>query len=535
MERVAPAALNYDNILPLAIESRSNRREFRPNNGATFSNATGATHIRIDVNADSMLDPLNSYLEVSVNNTTGGNNKLGLCPFGPAFIQRLRIESGGVVIEDIDEYSRLYAMTSLCQCPKEYLSKNYNAMGMYQKLATSNLRGANDDGQERRFTNDDVAGSCDTAALVANPITLSSELEYPPTLQSKIAGFAQGATVANNAGNQPTGAGINNHCKISQGVSHKMCIPLLSGFLNMDKYIPLIMMNAGFTLDIELVSDEKVGTATNEAAAGNAALAAATYKVSDVKYVAHLIVLDRGFYDRLRAVMEGSGGVLQLAGQTYRHYVGQIPNNVGPHTITLPARVKSVKSIFATFHDNGTYGTQAGGYSQSVFQNALLSQFRFEIGSVRYPQNDVQCRMSGSDRQNTAGINDVVRNESAEFLVELQKAFGKLGDYQHQLAFDRKNLMNVDRPMTGGSTGVYEGMAISSYVLGYDFEAFQRVALEAGINTADRSLPINFICSRYQALPDDAAGNAQQTRADFYVLTDAIYYINLDGTVSVSV
>ena len=36
MERVAPSALNYDNILPLAIESRSNRREFTPTNGATF-------------------------------------------------------------------------------------------------------------------------------------------------------------------------------------------------------------------------------------------------------------------------------------------------------------------------------------------------------------------------------------------------------------------------------------------------------------------------------------------------------------------
>lgn len=535
MERVAPSALNYDNILPLAIESRSNRREFRPNNGATFSNATGATHIRIDVNADSMLDPLNSYLEVSINNTSAvANNKLGLCPFGPAFIQRLRIESGGVVIEDIDEYSRLYAMTSLCQCPKEYLSKNYNAMGMYQKLATSNLRGANNDGAERRYTNDDVCGSCDTNAQVANPVSLSTELEYPPSLQSKIAGFDAGATVANAAGNQPTGSALNQHCKTSPGVGHKMCIPLLSGFLNMDKYIPLIMMNAGFTLDIELVADEKIGTATVEAAAGNSALGAALYSVSDVKYVAHLIDLDRGFYDRLRAVMEGSGGVLQLAGQTYRHYVGQIPNSVGPHTITLPARVKSVKSIFATFHDNGTYGTQAGGYSQSVFQNALLSQFRFEIGSVRYPQNDVQCRMTGTDRANTAGINDVIRTEQSEFLVELQKAFGKLGDYQHQLAFDRKNLMNVDRPMTGGAAGVYGDSVISSYVLGYDFEAFQRVALEAGINTADRSLPINFICSRYQQLPD-AAGAAQQTRADFYVLTDAIYYINLDGTVSVSV
>jgi hypothetical protein len=69
---------------------------------------------------------------------------------------------------------------------------------------------------------------------------------------------------------------------------------------------------------------------------------------------------------------------------------------------------------------------------------------------------------------------------------------------------------------------------LSAYTLGYDFEAFQRVALESGINTADRSLPINFICER----SEDASA---PTRADFYVLTDAIFYINLDGTASVSV
>ena len=529
MERVAPSALNYDNILPLAIESRSNRREFRPNNGASFSNNTGATHIRIDVNADSMLDPLNSYLEVTINNETAGTF-LGLAPFGPAFIQRLRIESGGVVIEDIDEYSRLYAMTSLCQCPKDYLNNNYNAMGMYQKHTTSNHRPANTDNQDRRFTNGDVCGSSNGGAVLANPVSLTTDLEYPSTFQCKIAGFDNGAVIADNAANRPTASALINHAKLPQGQGHVMCIPLLSGFLNMDKYIPLIMMNAGFTIDIELVADSKIGCATTETAAAQTAVSAApTYAITNVKYVAHLIDLDRGFYDRLRAVMEGSGGVLQLAGQTYRHYVGQIPANTGPHTITLPARVKSVKSIFATFHDNATYGAVAGGYSQSVFQNAQLNSFRFEIGSVRYPQNDIQCRMSGVDVGNTAGITDVGRNENCEFLVELQKAFGKLGDYSHQLAFDRKNLMNVNLPMTGGGDGEYQGVVVSSYVLGYDFEAFQRVALEAGINTADRSLPINFICERYQQL------QAGTTRADFYVLTDAIYYINLDGTVSVSV
>ena len=525
MERVAPSALNYDNILPLAIESRSNRREFRPTNGATFSNGTGATHIRIDVNADSMLDALNSYLSVDITNTSVADGAaaatlLGLAPFGPAFIQRLRIESGGVVIEDIDEYSRLFAMTSLCQCPAEYLKNNYKNMGMYQSHDTTSFSAAAATTLAGRATLTGHAapllGADSSTALGSNV----DELQYCRTMSSVLAGAGNtGVAVVDAAANRPTAHGLWNSAKIGAAQVKTLNIPLMSGFLNMDKYIPLIMMNAGFTIDIEIVSNAKIGTYTTEgAAAGVIAVAnTGTYTVSNVKYVAHLIDLDRSFYDKLRSVMEGSGGVLQMAGQTYRHYVGQLPIGVGPHTITLPARVKSVKSIFATFHRNSHYGVDAGGYSQSVFQNANMDNFRFEIGSVRYPQNDINCKVN-------AVLDGTYQSAAPEFVTELQKAFGKLGDYQHQLAFNTKNLKNVQTPKQGLNNA---DSVVDAYVLGYDFEAFQRVALEAGINTADRSLPINFICSK------GATGAA--TRADFYVLTDAIYYINLDGTVSVSV
>tara|TARA_R110000822_G_scaffold293928_1_gene415954 strand:+ start:222 stop:1787 length:1566 start_codon:yes stop_codon:yes gene_type:complete len=521
MERVAPSALNYDNILPLAIESRSNRREFTPTNGATFSNATGATHIRIDVNADSMLDALNSYLSVTITNNAAATNFCGLAPFGPAFIQRLRIESGGVVIEDIDEYSRLYAMTSLCQCPENYLKNNYKNMGMYMSADSNSTMagGAEINGRANLCASvAPITGADQTAGHGSD----TTELQYARTLQNIVAGSSSAAAIAGAGGNRPTNAGLLNHCKINGGLTKTLNIPLMSGFLNMDKYIPLIMMNAGFTIDLELVAAQKLGCWTTEAAGAEAAASAAAlqiWTVSNVKYVAHLIDLDRSFYDKLRSVMEGSGGVLQMAGQTYRHYVGQLPAAVGPHTVTLPARVKSVKSIFATFHTNAEYGLNAGGYSQSVFQNANLDTFRFEIGSVRYPQNDINCKVNGV-LDASAAI-----DTSPEFITELQKAFGKLGDYQHQLPFNTKNLRNVETPKTGLSS---ELSVVDAYVLGYDFEAFQRVALEAGINTADRSLPINFICQRH------TAANAV-TRADFYVLTDAIYYINLDGTVSVSV
>lgn len=523
MERVAPPSLNYDNILPLAIESRSNRRSFVPTNGATFSNTTGATVVRIDVNADSMLDCAHSYLmcEIQADQRGNADEHMFLNPWCPSWIQRLRIESGGVVVEDINEYSRLYALMVLNQCPKDYIFNNLTAQGLYCNPPTSVLTG----GAGQTLAVDDptshaLYGQIDSGATGAGTLAIGFDgagfqLHYPMVSQLHLtSGRANGAVIAgaaaggNSLGNQPTAGGVINNsfnAGIIAGSTKKQAFPLMSGFLNMDKYLPLIMMNAGFTLEIHLCDELRIGMTQRSAGAANAgALVDPLWSVKNIEYVAHLIDLDRSFYDRLRMVMESSGGVLQLAGQTYRHFAAQTPANVGPHTVSIPARVKSVKSIFATFIDNAHRNVNTS-YDTSVFQRMNVSSFRFEIGSVRYPQKDV---VTGS-----------------ESIVELQKAFGKLGDYQHQHAYDLNEYIGNNG--SERSCNTINEQKVSAFCIGYDFEAFQRVALEAGINTADRSLPINLIYSK------DAAGVV--THVDVFVLCDAIYYINLDGTVSVSV
>jgi len=516
MERITPPQLNYDNILPLAIESRSNRREFLPVNGQTFSNSNGATICRIDINADSMLDATHSYLECQLRNDSGADTTwLSPNPFTPSWIQRLRIESGGVVIEDINEYSRLYAMLILQQCPESYVRNNLSNQGLYRHLPTGTLKpnaGVGVDFLPTSFAVNGATPGTNAGDVLATSLCSDiSELMYPITLQGALLvpridmedGFAAAGAV-----NQPNAAGltVNEYTKIKNAISRDMAFPLVSGFLNMDRYIPLVMMNAGFTLELTLCDARRIGIAQTEAAGANAgAYVDPLWTVTNVKYVAHLIDLDRSFYDKLRAVMESSGGVLQLAGQTYRHFVGEMPTSTGPHTITIPARVKSVKSIFGTFIRSSQMGANSN-YDTSVFQHAFLDRYRFEIGSVRYPQTDVQAGESENE-------------------VELQKAWGRLGDYNHQQAYSNKHLQNGEDARDGSNL---EGSLLSAYTIGYDFEAFQRVALEAGINTADRSLPINFIGTRSSVA-------SAETRVDFFVLSDAIYYINLDGTVSVSV
>ena len=518
--RVAPPSLNYDSVLPLAISSRANRRTFQSTNGATFSNATGATICKVQINADSMLDAGHSYLQVQLNNTSAVADMNLIPEIGPAFIQRLVISSGGVVIEDINEYGRLYANMMLQQTSEDYCRNVCGGYGLVPSLTSSCAAGdavsgpmlGTGAGWSATLTATGAAAVVAQTEL-ATGINTDGEIYYTPTLQTACAGV-EPTTGVNNAGaaaNRPDAGGVAKYQQcgsIAPGTGRIITIPLLSGFLNNSKLIPLIMMNAGFEIEVHLASNNKVGCSGTQQVSENAgALVDTSYSLTNVQYVAQLIDLDASFYGKLREVMSASGGAIQLAGQSYRHYAGQLGAAASEYTITLPARVKSIKSIFNTFIDT-TQSNSNTCWGTSVFQNAAITSYRFEIGSVRYPQSDV----------NTAPGQ---RNETT---AELHKAFGRLGDYSHSSSVRPKHLENVEtlrEPLNIDACG------LSGFCIGQDFESFQRVALESGINTADRSLPVNFICRK--------GATANTTNMDSWVLSDAIYFVNSDGTLNVSV
>ena len=103
MEGAAPRSVNYTDTLPLAIPSTQNRRSYYPVNGQKFQD-TNSNIIRIDVNADGMLDVQQSYLEFTLVNDSGTKRALDQ---GHCWIKRLTIESAGVILEDINNYNKL--------------------------------------------------------------------------------------------------------------------------------------------------------------------------------------------------------------------------------------------------------------------------------------------------------------------------------------------------------------------------------------------------------------------------------------------
>lgn len=432
MERQAPQQLNYDDVLPIAIESKSQRREFFPEGGSEYgpNGGTRPNIVRIPINADSMLDVQNSYLKFDLKN--GATHTAGM-DMPQSYIKRLRILSGGTTLEDIDQYGRLYAGI------------------LYPSQASANF-------------------------VIENSNTNKQNQNY--------------------VGNTGSSFGHQGQGNIAADSTNTLCISLASGLLNLDKYVPLVLMNAGLTIEIELDVAGSIGVSNT---------AQADWHLTNFRYVAHLIDLQRDFYDRLRMVMEGSGGVLQLAGVTYRHFSGTWASGATAVSINVPARVKSIKSIlFKNTIEADVTSITKFGISDGVTHG--LTSYQFRIGAVTYPPSAV----------------NVSTSNKGEPLLELQKAFGNLADIH-----SGPRLLGNDCYLASAATGSVHAALPFFGPLGLDFESFPRTALENGVNTADRSLPIT--------LELTATDTAIATSVDVYCMCDAIFYVNLDGTMSVSV
>ena len=524
MERVLPKTIDYGDVLPLAVESRSRRRTFFPVNGQEFSSA-GANIIRIDLSADALLDTQHSYLRFNVKTTgavTAGMDYSG----GHGFIRRLRIQQSGTTLEDINNYNRLMGAVVLpCQSGTEH-HKERSATEFVRMPGGSGLTA---DAQ----TQDDTYGGLVLPNITATPVGASTAAPDPLTAAgvqaslTSIVAPVTGAGAVKDAIDSMTnkinalvasvsgtgnlvGAVHNVETQLQATREYVITIPLNSGLLNCDKLVPLMLMSAPLTIEMELAQ-------TNVPMCLSAAMADG-YTISNVRYIANLIEVGGDVAQQLRMVQEASGGVLTLAGQTYSHFAGNLSaGSAGDQIVNVPARVKSMKSLF--FVSQGEGGIeQSNRYGCSFGGNCLMNSYQLKVGSVVYPPTPVRCGFStaaGLNGQNGAGAT------KSEPLFELAKAWGNVGSNKGMGQLSVGTLYATERtqPLTGGF--------YSFSPFGIDLEAFQRVAIESGVNTADRSLPLSLV------LNTGAMNSAQGV--DAFVLADALFYINSDGSMSVSV
>lgn len=473
---VLPASVDYTKVLPLAVESRSRRRTYFPTNGASF-NSSGNNIIRIDLSANAFLDPKHSYLRFSFANTAGAGNTMGLdFGGGHGFLRRLRIEQAGNVLSDCQNYNKLMSSIVLpCQ-------------GGIDSLAHRSIT------EGQKFCNDAAAGNSNLAAPAAE---VSGATGNTATNSNQLIGVAAGANV----------------------VSYTFAIPLLNGLLGttQDKMVPLQLLGSSpITIEIELAPAIDIGVYAGGADPTG-------YEIFDVRYVANLVEVGPEVEQQLRMVQDMSGGRLVLNGVDYTHFAGNISAGAtGRQTINVPARRKSMKSLFFVGASN-TFGAgvQRVSYNLSYGGNFNMREYQLKIGSVMYPPTPVQALLD-TPAGTAAG--------RAEAAAELAKCLGTLGSTHGTGVLSRINTYVTDCDVAGMAGPSPPGGVMVSHQFspfGIDLEAFQRTAIESGVNTADRSLPISLIV-------DIGAAGAEAINIDAYVAYDSLYFIDSAGNISVS-
>lgn len=524
----APNSVNYGDQLPLGIEAKSQKRLFFPTTGDTYS-ATGNNIARIDINYDGLLDTAQSHLEFTLTNNAGASGSLDL---GHAAIKKLTVSSGGVVLEEIHDYNTLVGAflvpSNAGKQTLHYESMNLTGIDFAANFSTrsqAEVRATVQPNPPRAIADGDMAQAIGDTSMMneANNIR-TAILQAVNALGRTVLTDADGAdtgagTLAtvirdvvnsyatNNANgtfetlrySATTGAIGDNTGAIGDGESRKQHYKLVSGLLDNDKYLPLVLMNAGLTLEIEFAPVNEVGCCVGRDF---------SYQITQLRYAAHLIDLERSFYDRLRLVQQNSGGVLQIAGQSYRGFRGTIDDGSSQGAINCPARVRSIKSFFFGYKRPTTQSK----FNVSAMGHNNLSEFQLSIGATRYPPTPNKC--------------DATSNKVGAY-TELMKAFGKIGSTVHS------DLLNGGNYMIGagaaGDNDPSDRIPFSPFAI--DLESF-RHEIENGIDSSSRALPITLHTQHTGA----GGANIEAGCNDvyMYVLYDSLFYVNMDGSVSVS-
>ena len=612
---VVPKQLNYNDVLPVAIESRSNKRTFEPTNGTTFAPDANRI-IRLNINSDNLCDFTHSYLQFTVTNKTsvvapadavrpaslqGAAGEIKITEsaamhldFGVPFIKRMQILSGGQELEDIDEYGRLYSILLATQGNPEQenelsmnqgrMDANYNfnnpSEGNILQNAITTFTGAGlgaagagaasvVNARQLAAVQETFNAAGENRARIANAqnannpylhngrsdFEIASEITQDSA--TAVGGFGRSTpnkSVALYSTAHPsltappldTGANVNpigyQHTPGQSAYTYN--IPLVSAILNNSKYWPLIFTNLG--LDIYLHLEDAVNVGAFRTHLGITETKP-KYEISNVRFHAHLVDVDRSFYDRMRMAMQAAGGVLQMSGTTYKHYM-DVKNRGNPtHTLQISTRLKSLNALIVR-PQRQELNNRNQHFCVSVGEGCFMNKYSFRVGSIQYPQSGVT----------------VSDTNPGEAYSELKKTFGVLGDYSHN------NFINK----TTFERGVGEhkpGTPYSFFTACYGFEGFAKTAAESGINVSDRALPVTCEIER-STYPDTlateggfaarvygdtnivrapapgraenpAAANlddasdfnkviADNIRYDIFAVTDMIIYITADGSVS---
>jgi len=260
---------------------------------------------------------------------------------------------------------------------------------------------------------------------------------------------------------------------ISRGEKRTFCMPLISGLLNGDKYVPLGKMQNDLEIRIQLEDGIRAFVGANN-----------DYQLENVQYVAQIIELD--------AVAEQSlpsdNNMYVWGGESFSNHNDIINEYVGSASIYLPFKYGSLKTVWL-IHRNDTNFTNTEYRAITGRSKANLDQYQFAIGSQMVPPNPVRTT-----------------NGTSEVAMEVFRA-----------------LHSVNLPSGGILTnGIFSKENTTTengaFVLAQELESFSRKndVLQSGTNTIGSTC---YYKGTYNSVPD-------QMRVDAWAHFDTIYIVS---------
>tara|TARA_R110000764_G_scaffold217228_1_gene304325 strand:- start:144 stop:1511 length:1368 start_codon:yes stop_codon:yes gene_type:complete len=320
-----PKSMRYGLQSATAIQASTTLARFSSINGNSFT-SSGSNQIRIRCSAQGFLDGDKHYLQFTITNAAAA---MHVDTSAQSFIDRLRIEANGVVIEEINSYG-LYA--SIQQTYNSDLSKVF-------KLATQS-------GAAQLEIKNAATGAGTDGVIV----------------KAEVGSLGEGFTAT--------------HSKV-------FTIQLESGLLknHHSKALPDGMVE----LDIILT------LAGNNQAVIAATGTAPTWTLTDPALFCPVYRIENADVMNAYRQTVASGGIM-FSGVTAKTYINAVANSAGTKSLQINDRSLSCLGLVTALRDAGVnsvidkYANGAYGFSDGT---GLVTRMKYLVNGVNYPQSDI--------------------------------------------------------------------------------------------------------------------------------------------------
>lgn len=489
--KVAPYAIKYSSMTPLAFNSKPVPVVFATSNQSTYSQSNNLVKIPVS-SATAFLEGTASFIKLKFTNKS--LNKVRFNHSAHSLIEHLRVLTrGSEPLEHIAHYDKIHSLLA---------DVNLSAENRLVRL------------QEGYSTNATpiVAAAAATVGNAFNEATLNEELAK---LRAGLVSHDKASLKCVNELEVDVGAGS----------SVTLCIPLdLSATVGgaAKKLLPLWMMGE-VTIELQLNKDCVFNTehtvAGATAAAKYAAIAntAPTFEVSEVEFHAQLVEFESSVNQALVAMASGAGGGpalgLHLHGCTWSNQMVALAAN--QNTITCNERLRSLKSLFVSFIQNGMKYNRR----KTARNNNAITSIQYKFGSQYLPTYPIRG-------------NSAEQKDNGEYVVELLKAVSEYGNSMstglvntESFAYSEPSPSAIAAAIAGGGADSYNPNACSRAAFGIDCDAFGKENVESGLNTTINT-PINVQWQGGAGIPQDAY---------LFLYHDIVWNVMPNGVVSKSV